>query len=368
MSPQSFPDQVESMQAQGAELAELRRRLRPFVSATTVVPLMVLLVGIALVTAQSDHPLGALGALLAIVTATFSLGSLVGLLFALPRDDRPASTQGGGVAPGGAAAGPGTSPGAAGFESAAQVRYSGNNNLLKVADWLTSAITGAALVSFVPLATRLWQYAGSIDLGLRPGTVGQVAVVAAVLVGLTAGFQFAYLACRVLLPATLWSAETSMRGAFDAITTRFDRETRVQLDISKGLFWMTMNGKVQGWFEKSLACFDNALRIDPTNTTVMLEKARAYKWRRAAGDLDEAVRILDSAIAIAPTRSSLRYNRACYRALRGDPVADWRVDVLDAVRLAPRTAGFLEQDEDFSAIRQDPSFVTLLADAKRLAT
>lgn len=100
--------------------------------------------------------------------AAMLAGGIIGLLFGVPRRDANAAASGGG--------------------------YSGNDNLVKVSDWLTGALTGIALATARDMSDALWRVCQSV----LPGYPGFA--LACIVGGFCAGFLMAYLRLRASLP------------------------------------------------------------------------------------------------------------------------------------------------------------------------
>lgn len=113
---------------------------------------------------------------LAIGVASMLVGGLIGLLFAVPRRagdvDRPPRNSN---------------------DTARGSDYAGNDNLVKVSDWLTAALTGIALATASDLARTLWK----VSVLVLPDYPALVA--ACVIGGFASGFLLAYLRLRAKL-------------------------------------------------------------------------------------------------------------------------------------------------------------------------
>lgn len=97
------------------------------------------------------------------------VGAVTGLLFAVPRRSNELAPQAG--------------------------SYVGNDNLVKVSDWLTSALTGIALATATTLGEKLWAVSQTINAD-APGVAAVSATGA-----FAAGFLMGYLRLRANLPA-----------------------------------------------------------------------------------------------------------------------------------------------------------------------
>lgn len=91
-------------------------------------------------------------------------------------------------------------------------------------------------------------------------------------------------------------------------------------------------------------------------------KAAAYE-----GDLDGAVALLDQALAEAPDLAEARYNRAAYKARRGDPVEEVAADLARAVEQGAVTPASVLDDPDFAHLLDDPAMHFLPESKLRIA-
>lgn len=99
--------------------------------------------------------------------ASMLAGAVVGLLFAVPRRSNQSESQ--------------------------VSAYAGNDNLVKVSDWLTGALTGIALATGSDIAMKVW----ALSKSMLPGYPGFAA--ACISGGFSAGFLLAYLRLRAKL-------------------------------------------------------------------------------------------------------------------------------------------------------------------------
>jgi len=99
--------------------------------------------------------------------AAMLAGGIIGLLFAVPRRGNETVIQGSG--------------------------YVANDNLVKVSDWLTGALTGIALATGKDVAKALWRFSEAV-MPQQPGFV-----LACLVAGFCAGFLLSYLRLRASL-------------------------------------------------------------------------------------------------------------------------------------------------------------------------
>ncbi len=99
--------------------------------------------------------------------AAMLAGGVIGLLFAVPRRGAEVASQASG--------------------------YVSNDNLVKVSDWLTGALTGVALATGKDIAHALWRFSGKV-MPEQPGFL-----LACLVVGFAAGFLLSYLRLRANL-------------------------------------------------------------------------------------------------------------------------------------------------------------------------
>jgi tetratricopeptide (TPR) repeat protein len=91
----------------------------------------------------------------------------------------------------------------------------------------------------------------------------------------------------------------------------------------------------------------------------------AWEWTfraaalRKAGDLEQARKILDEALATFPESAAVRYELACFEATSGR--RDAALERLrDAIARAPDVAAYARDDEDFASMRDEPEFKELV--------
>lgn len=125
-------------------------------------------------------------------------GAIVGLLFAVPRRSSIAvATSNGG--------------------------YDANDNLVKVSDWLTGALTGVALATGKDIVLSAW----NLSKEVAPGYPGFV--LACIIGGFAAGFLLGYLRLRANLGFIFAYGD---RRANDAAALRFAADAKVALNAS----------------------------------------------------------------------------------------------------------------------------------------
>lgn len=104
---------------------------------------------------------------LALGLAAMLAGGIIGLLFAVPRRGAEPVNQGSG--------------------------YVSNDNLVKVSDWLTGALTGIALATGKDVVESLWRFSKEV-MPEQPGFL-----LACLIIGFAAGFLLSYLRLRAKL-------------------------------------------------------------------------------------------------------------------------------------------------------------------------
>lgn len=269
-------------------------------------------------------------------------------------------------------------------QKTADAGYVPNASFGRVTEWVTSAITGVTLVSLYPAMSGFWAFTGEIEPiakheSLRAAlcmTTGALAICA---------FVGAYIKARTVLPALISKSDAALVEALRKLRTEeemnrkaitqmaqnlqsdraeiekiIDQKTAVQIGLLNGFFWMAMDGRTQGALNRSIFHFDEVLARNPTNPEALREKARAHKIRNGPGDLQKAVLMLTRAIDSGHSDPVFFYNRACYRALSGEPVAAWLDDLRAAFSSNPRYREHARTDPELQSAQDDLQFQALL--------
>jgi tetratricopeptide (TPR) repeat protein len=247
--------------------------------------------------------------------------------------------------------------------------YVANPSMTRLTEWITSAITGVVLVSIIPLTLRFWEFTDVMSEFGEHKDAKRLLLMLIVGTSIVSSFIGSYIKARTVLPALIFHREfvaiETMRRELEKIIAGDRAKTieligsqhATQIDLMKGLFWMTMHDRTQGAIEKSLYHFNQVLKREPRNIEALRELARAHKLRRGPGDLDTAARLIDEALQYDPSSAALHYNRACYLALLGRPVADWISSLKTAISVNSSVRSFALTDPDFESVRHNQTFI-----------
>jgi hypothetical protein len=223
----AVPERVES------KFLETKRALK-FTGWGSGMLLLIVVVTliVRLANGRSSADVGSLLAGLAVPTAAFAAGVLLGLLFAIPLiSNGPAA--------------PTTDADASGTSSDSAQPPRGkpghNDSLVRVSQWLATVIVGASLVQLNELLAVLDRAGVSVSIALLgctgacekvPASVGVVgtALIIAFAIG---GFLVGYLWTRVIFYLELWGVERATDGDTRAATARAVATGLVQKDPAK---------------------------------------------------------------------------------------------------------------------------------------
>jgi tetratricopeptide (TPR) repeat protein len=109
--------------------------------------------------------------------------------------------------------------------------------------------------------------------------------------------------------------------------------------------------------EEAIACYDRAIELKPND-----EVHTWYSKGEALANLDrheEAIQCYDKALEIDPNRADAWYNRARYRAKKGD-AENSLADLKEAIEIDKEYIESAKQEKDFESIRNDDRFKALI--------
>jgi len=223
----SVPERVE------AKFLETKRALKftGWGSGTLLfIVVVTLIVRMSNAGASGGH--GSLLAGLAVPTAAFAAGVLLGLLFAIP-------LIGNGPIALASESGSGETAGDSGQPARSKPGH--NDSLVRVSQWLATVIVGASLVQLNELLAVLDRAGGAVTVALLgcpgacdKGTASDGVVGTALIVAFSiGGFLVGYLWTRVIFYIELWGVERATDGDTRAATARAVSTGLVQKDPAK---------------------------------------------------------------------------------------------------------------------------------------
>jgi tetratricopeptide (TPR) repeat protein len=239
-----------------------------------------------------------------------------------------------------------------------------NSNLIEISDWLTKILVGVSLVELNKIPGRLKELTEYLGRGLRdcndstggcPASYVQSSEAFAfgiIIFFFAAGFLIGYLWTRLYLQPAL----TELAGRADRVDRSWEYTYLAEILLRDGALG------------QAIALIDNALRVNPKNSSALLTKGRILKRLAQAEGKPGNQQLLEQALAFASRSAALKpnvpgtiYNVACYQALLGKDKAE----ILKNLRTAFQLSGKLKQ-----AARTDPDLQSLWEDEdfKRLTT
>ena len=313
--------------------------------------------------------------------AAFGFGALAGFLFGIPRSLRgqPGETKSQPAQP--ASPAPHPAPGQTGdaTPSGGQPEtapsswgYASNTSLEEISDWLTKIIVGFGLINLKAIPPYL-RHVAEYFSGLSPCAQGCIPVPASVSMSnliyfSVAGFFFAYLLTRLLLPRAFllaereaWTAlhnrQERMAGELnEAATIALTNEARVIINARPG----------EEELNKALEWIAKALNFSPRYYVAYIEKGRALKrlsqLKHDQQLLREALEAVNKAQQLAPRPYyAAFYNAACYKALLGRPAEEVAADLKQALELYPPLKELAAKDDDLASVQGNEQIKQLLS-------
>jgi len=305
----------------------------------------------------SGEILRIIGAGVLISAAALTSGFLSGFVFGIPRVGSEKAVATATSAPSGA--------NVAASEAQANA-VTPNSNLVEISDWLTKILVGVGLVELNTIPNKLGKLSYYIGPALRPSacgprsfcadyaTAGQATALAIILFYFTLGFLLGYVWTRLYFQKDL-----------GGLVENLQKETMIA-----GQIMLAEASLHLGQLDEAMKSVDVALSIDPSDGRVVLTQARILKRQaeqRANSEekralLNRALASANQAISLLPGKAEPFYNAACYQTLLGFDRAPILENLSAAFRLDPSLRQVAAQDEDFTTLRQDPNFTTLVGE------
>jgi tetratricopeptide (TPR) repeat protein len=146
-------------------------------------------------------------------------------------------------------------------------------------------------------------------------------------------------------------------GHKEAAIACYDQALAIQPDYSKALNNKGTALSALGHKEAAIACYDQALAIQPDDSAALYNKGNALS---DLGQNEAAIACYDQALAIQPDDSQALYNKACCYALMAE--GDRAIEELQrAIELDQTCREQARTDTDFDGLRQEERFQNLVA-------
>lgn len=334
---------------------------------------------------------------IAISLGSAGLGSLLGLLFGVPRalaHDTPVKK---GANPSDDSSGAGADGSQVVTHSGNAPGYAGNTNLEQVSDWLTKILLGAGLTQLGRVPSGLGALATYLSPGLGGGPEAKPFAVSLVLFGLLSGFFVGFLSARLLLGrafqradqlANVYAKTTNEIQQLDPLSaTRtgavpdaaaedyspekrrdaknlYQRVVRVEDATDDQAFsrdqYLRVAQQLIGarLWDEAVATLEEAFNANPRDPSPLVY-AGAIRSRHQNA-YDEAERLYFRALAVKPDFADAFYNLACNEVRRRRPDAA-RAYLERAFSIAPGLREYAKTDDVWDSVRDHPSLRDLLA-------
>jgi hypothetical protein len=280
-------------------------------------------------TFEAPRALGIVGASLVIAGASFTVGSLIGFLFGIPRSvtegDKPrgpsAGEDAGRPAPGGEEVGlarPGGGP-----EAGSRTSFRDNTNLEEISDWLTKILVGVGLTQIQNLPEGLQRLAEFLGKGLGDSPLKDVFVLSLAIYSALAGFFFCYLLTRLYLPAALSASRRELIQRFEEVQKASEQTREQVVEIRRSverteqtidattptIIHNALYSKPPQGFQNAIDLAEKYLEKDPKNARVWTYHAAAYgqryKWEKEHPPVSAEVHAQTRQKALAAARKAI---------------------------------------------------------------
>jgi hypothetical protein len=310
----------------------------------------------------SGDVLRILGVGILVAAASLTLGFLIAFIFCIPhtrsdKDCGPSANQDASTSD------PNAPP---------PVSDAPSRNLVELSDWLTKIIISLGLVELKSIITGLGSFSYYVGTSLSPETCqpgmacngftlsGQVAALA---------IMFFYFALGFLW-GSLWTYLYFQRDLGKLV------QRLQQYKNNTDFIWNAEADMKEGKLDEAMEEIDQAIKNNPKDGRAVLTKARILKRKAEQPDpqnpdrtlLNQALEVVNLAIALLPGKAEPIYNKACYQALLGIDKSEVFANLRSAFKLNPglmRTAaGDPDRpdsgDPDLARFRQDADFRQLV--------
>jgi tetratricopeptide (TPR) repeat protein len=245
-----------------------------------------------------------------------------------------------------------------------------NNNLVEVSDWLCKIIVGVGLIELRDVPEGVDRLAAALARDLGPGF--SHAYAGGLIVYFVAiGFLSGYLLTRLFLATQFRLADLEALGAEKQVEADLMRAIRIEQAISRGKH--ALDSKDPELIKRAVDPLVEVRGYSPGHRSASIVLGRLY---RALNQWKEALDVLNSALDHTPAsrandRADLLYQYACYEVLMAaDPNQTKRDELLkdafeklrESVSIKRDNAAMAKLDEDFSSVRADDRFKTIVGD------
>ena len=114
---------------------------------------------------------------------------------------------------------------------------------------------------------------------------------------------------------------------------------------------------LKGGYSSALVHYEEALKINPKNKEALLNKASALK---DSGKVEEALKIVKTALDLDPIYARAFYNRSCYKALLSKPIKEVLDDLNKAISLQIVFKKLAIKEDDFESVKDDEEFKNVI--------
>lgn len=263
-----------------------------------------------------------------------------------------------------------------------------NGNLVEISDWLTKIIVGIGLVELHSIIDGLSKLSYYLAPGLQPVpclsgaacadslSSAQAAGMAIVVFYFALGFLMGYVWTMVFFPSDLkeenWllsklieRRNASLAKKNEELNQKNDKLTKL-VHTTNALF--AAEGHIcKGQLDEAMKIIEKAIADDPTSGAAVMTKARILKRIAMKSEppdpdrLKQAITCANHSIALLPDKGEPLYNKACYQALL-DP-NNLKVEVIanlkSAFLLNPALRQLAKTEVDLASIGKDTDFIDL---------
>ncbi|MBE7384494.1 MAG: tetratricopeptide repeat protein [Leptolyngbya sp. SIO1E4] len=153
-----------------------------------------------------------------------------------------------------------------------------------------------------------------------------------------------------------WGVALGKMKHYEEAINKYDRALSIKPDHTAALYNKGIALAALGQKEAAIICYDKALVFKPNYHEALNNKGTAMA---ALSRYAMALACYDQALTIRPSYYRALYNKACCYGLQGD-VENAVKFLQEAIALASEYRDMAKTDTDFDAVRDDPRFQALL--------